>query len=98
MRAYHGGKIDSYVIGYTKKAFIIDKTSAYPSSLYNLKGFDDIQIDYKKSIDFDIDYYDYLFIKCNLNIKNKNLSTPFIIENPLNNASNLTPYDIYKIL
>ena len=92
MRAYHGGKIDSYVIGYTKNAFIIDKTSAYPSALYDLKGFDDIQIDYKKTIDFDIDYYDYLFIKCNLNIKSEKLSTPFIIENPLNNASNLTPY------
>jgi hypothetical protein len=92
MRAYHGGKIDSYVIGYTKNAFIIDKTSAYPSALYNLKGFDDIQIDYKNTIDFDIDYYDYLFIKCNLNIKSEKLSTPFIIENPLNNASNLTPY------
>ncbi|HHX78379.1 MAG TPA: hypothetical protein GX695_01325, partial [Acholeplasmataceae bacterium] len=92
MRAYHGGKIDSYVIGYTKKAYIIDITSAYPSALYNLKGFDDILIDYKKSIDFDVDYYDYLFIKCNLNIKNENLSTPFIIENPLNNASNLSPY------
>lgn len=92
MRAYHGGKIDSYVIGYTKRAFIIDITSAYPSALYNLKGFDDINIDYKTCIDFDIDYYDYLFIKCNLNIKNGQLSTPFIIENPLNNASNLTPY------
>ena len=92
MRAYHGGKIDSYVIGYTKKAYIIDKKSAYPSALYNLKGFDDIHIDYKTTIDFDIDYYDYLFIKCNLNVKNENLSTPFIIENPLNNASNLSPY------
>jgi len=92
MRAYHGGKIDSYVIGYTKKAYIIDITSAYPSALYDLKGFDDIHIDYKTIIDFDIDYYDYLFIKCNLNIKNENLSTPFIIENPLNNASNLSPY------
>lgn len=92
MRAYHGGKIDSYVIGYTEKAYIIDITSAYPSALYNLKSFDDIHIDYKTSIDFDINYYDYLFIKCNLHVKNGNLSTPFIIENPLKNASNLSPY------
>src|SRR5690606_32288938 len=36
MRSYHGGKIESYVLGYIKKAKIIDITSAYPYALSKL--------------------------------------------------------------
>src|SRR5690606_10988175 len=36
MKAYHGGKIDSYIIGYIEIAKVADISSAYPSVLARL--------------------------------------------------------------
>lgn len=95
MRAYHGGKIESEVLGYFKNAEMMDITSAYPAILRELKGFNRSQIIYKQGKPLRSDY-NYMFIKCNLYIKDKTLSTPFIIKNPLNNHSNLNPYGYIK--
>lgn len=97
MLAYHGGKIDSYVLGYTDNAYMIDITSAYPAILRELNGFNNAKINYgvgKPSITD----YSYIFVKCNLYIKedSNTFSTPFIIKNPLDNHTNLNPYGYVK--
>jgi len=95
MRAYHGGKIDSYVLGFTKNANMIDLTSAYPSIMRELKGFNKHQTIFKQGKPLHANY-NYMFVRCDLNIKTDKYSTPFIIPNPLNNNSNLNPYGIIK--
>ena len=93
MNAYHGGKIESYVLGYIKKGFIIDITSAYPSVLKRLPKLTN-KI-YKGSNAKDIDKYFYAFIKCNITINDPNLIHPIIMENPIN-MSNISPYGYLK--
>ena len=89
MRSYHGGKIESYILGYVPKAKVIDITSAYPYAMSLLpkltnkivKGYDLNQLD----------TYFYAFIRCEINIHDKNLIHPVIVPNPIN-KSNISPY------
>lgn len=93
MKAYHGGKIESYVLGYIKKGFIIDITSAYPSVLKKLPKLTN-KI-YKGTNTKDLDKYFYAFIKCNITINDPDLIHPIIMENPIN-MSNISPYGYLK--
>ncbi len=97
MQAYHGGKIDSYILGSIKNAKMIDISSAYPAEMRELKGFVNKNIIYAKGKPKRSDY-NYLFVKCNLYIKesSETFSTPFIIKNPLDNHSNLNAYGYLK--
>lgn len=88
MKSYHGGKIESYVIGYIKKAKIIDITAAYPYALSILPKMTDriIKTD-------DIRYLNkffYAFIRCNVYIENREFIHPLIVKNPLN-ETNISP-------
>ena len=88
MKSYHGGKIESYVIGYIKSAKIIDITAAYPYSLSKLPKITNTVI---KSSDLSLlNRFYYAFIKCDIYIENKNLIHPTIVKNPLND-SNISP-------
>ena len=89
MRSYHGGKIESYILGYVPKAKVIDITSAYPYAMSNLPKMTSLIV-------YDTDKeklkkYFYAFIKCKIYIKDKNLIHPVIVENPIN-KSNISPY------
>ncbi len=97
MKAYHGGKIDSYILGYTPEANIVDISSAYPSILKDLESLVKSKIIYNKGKPDSLDYA-YMFVKCNLHIKKNSdeLSTPYIIKNPFNNMSNVNPYGYIK--
>ncbi len=92
MRAYHGGKIESYILGYVPKANIIDITSAYPFILANLPrltGKVDIYSGdgcYRR-----IEGYYYTFIRCNIYIESERFIHPLVVPSPLN-KSNLSPY------
>ena len=93
MKTYHGGKIESYVLGYIKKAKIIDITSAYPFALSNLPLIKP-EIIYSKDINL-INNYFYVFINCKIEIKSKSLIHPCIVENPIN-QSNISPYGFFE--
>lgn len=93
MRSYHGGKIESYVIGSIKQAKIIDISSAYPSVLARLPKL-------KRKIITGIgvkglEKYYYAFIHCDIEIANEKLIHPLVYENPLN-RSNVSPYGFLK--
>ncbi|MEM0172983.1 MAG: hypothetical protein QXI16_00585 [Sulfolobaceae archaeon] len=88
MKSYHGGKIESYVIGYIKNAKIIDISAAYPYSLSKLPKLTNTVI---KSSDLSLlNRFYYAFIKCDIFIGNKNLIHPTVVKNPLN-ESNISP-------
>ena len=89
MKSYHGGKIESYVLGYIKKAKIIDITSAYPYALSKLPKLTN-KVHYHTGTKFLNDFY-YAFIKCDIIINNENFIHPVIIKNPIN-QSNISPY------
>ena len=89
MRSYHGGKIESYVLGYIKKAKIIDITSAYPYALSKMPKLTN-KIHYHAGTKFLNDFY-YAFIKCDIIINNENFIHPVIVKNPINH-SNISPY------
>lgn len=93
MRSYHGGKIESYIIGSVKKGLIIDITSAYPYALSKLPKMT------RKIIvnrgDKDLHKYYYAFINCDIVIDDETLIHPIIYENPIN-KSNLSPYGYIK--
>jgi len=89
MRAYHGGKIESYVLGYIKKAKISDETSAYPYALSQLPKLTN-KVHYSKEPKFLNNFY-YAFIKCDIIINNEKFIHPIIVKNPINNA-NISPY------
>ena len=89
MRSYHGGKIESYVLGYLPKAKIIDITSAYPYAMSLLPKLTK-NIIYHEGNEL-LDQYFYAFINVEINIKDKNLIHPLIVENPIN-KSNISPY------
>lgn len=89
MRSYHGGKIESYVLGYIKKAKIIDITSAYPYALSKLPKLTK-KIQYHKGTIL-LDKFFYAFIRCDIIIDNENFIHPIIVKNPINNT-NISPY------
>jgi len=95
MRSYHGGKIESYVLGYIPKAKIIDITSAYPYAM-SLLPKPKNKIIYSKNVKEICAYY-YAFIKCKIEIKDKNLIHPVIVENPIN-RSNISPYGYFTTI
>lgn len=89
MRAYHGGKIESYVLGYIKKAKIIDITSAYPYALSKLPKLTN-KVHYHTNTKFLNNFY-YAFIRCDIIINDVNFIHPVIVKNPIN-RSNISPY------
>lgn len=89
MRAYHGGKIESYVLGYIPKAKIIDITSAYPYALSNLPKLTN-KVQYHLGTTL-LDSFYYAFIRCDIIINNENFIHPIIVKNPINQA-NISPY------
>jgi len=89
MKSYHGGKIESYILGYVKKAKIIDITSAYPYALSILPKLTS-KVHYHTGTKFLNDFY-YAFIKCDIIINNADFIHPVIIKNPINH-SNISPY------
>lgn len=89
MRAYHGGKIESYVLGYIPKAKIIDITSAYPYALSNLPKLTN-KVHYRTDTTL-LDKFYYAFIRCDIIINDLNFIHPVIVKNPINN-SNISPY------
>lgn len=89
MRAYHGGKIESYVLGYIPKAKIIDITSAYPYALSQLpKLTNNVKYygntDYEKNL---LQNYFYAFIRCDIVINDANFIHPIIVKNPINQTN-----------
>ena len=89
MRSYHGGKIESYIIGYVPNAKIIDITSAYPYSLSllpKLTGRTYMGSNLKL-----LDRFYYAFIRCDINIKDKDFIHPITVQSPINKA-NISPY------
>ncbi len=89
MRSYHGGKIESYVLGYIPKAKIIDITSAYPYALSKLPKLTN-KVHYHTGTKFLNEFY-YAFIRCDIIINNADFIHPVIVKNPINH-SNISPY------
>lgn len=89
MRSYHGGKIESYVLGYIKKAKIIDITAAYPYALSKLPKLTN-KVQYHTGTTLLNNFY-YAFIRCDIIVNNDNFIHPVIIKNPINNT-NISPY------
>lgn len=95
MRSYHGGKIESYVLGYISKAKIIDITSAYPDSLSKLPRLTKKVI---KSNDIkELDKYFYAFINCTITITDPNFIHPISIPSPTNSA-NISPWGTFDAI
>src|SRR5690606_5468919 len=92
MKSYHGGKIESYVLGYIKECKIIDISSAYPYAFTQLPKLTNRVIErggeFVKDV---INNYFYAFIRCNIYIKNPNFIHPIIVKNPIA-YSNISPY------
>lgn len=95
MKAYHGGKIESYVLGNVGTAKIVDITSAYPYAMTTLPypTREVLYIDGGK----DIDKYFYAFINCEWTIDDPNFIHPCIVENPIN-KSNISPYGYMRAI
>lgn len=89
MRAYHGGKIESYVLGFIKKAKISDETAAYPYALSQLPKLTN-KVYYHTDTKFLNNFY-YAFIRCDIIIENEKFIHPVIVKNPINDA-NISPY------
>lgn len=93
MSAYHGGKIDSYVIGYVPKAYYVDITSAYPYALTTFpKPLSKITVRKGKR---DLDKFFYAFIRCNIYIEDPEFIHPVIIKSPITKG-NISPYGYLK--
>ena len=93
MKSYHGGKIESYVLGYLPKAKIIDITSAYPYAMSQLPKLTKKVIQ-SSDVTLIKDYY-YVFINCEIRNEDMNLIHPVLVENPIN-KSNISPYGYMK--
>ena len=89
MQSYHGGKIESYVLGYIKNAKIIDITSAYPYAVSLLPKLTDRVI--KDNNLKRLNYFFYAFIRCDIHISKKDFIHPLVVKSPIN-KSNLSPY------
>lgn len=91
MQSYHGGKIESYVLGYLPKAKIIDITSAYPYAMSQLPKLTNKIRFFNGKHKFILKDYFYAFIKCDIYIKDPELIHPIVVQNPIN-KSNISPY------
>lgn len=95
MQSYHGGKIESYVLGFIARAKIADITSAYPYVLTMLP-----QLTKKVIHGTDIaliDKYFYVFIKCVIRIEDAHLIHPVSVKSPVN-ISNISPYGTFEAI
>ena len=95
MRSYHGGKIESYILGYIPKAKVIDITSAYPYAMSLLPKLTN-EIIYSTDTKRLKDFY-YAFIRVEIEIKDQYLIHPLIVENPIN-KSNISPYGFMSVI
>lgn len=93
MKAYHGGKIDSYILGYVESAKITDISSAYPSVIARLPEITN-EVIYKTD-DKELDKFYYAFIRCDVFIPDSNFIHPLIVPSPLN-PTNISPYGYLK--
>ncbi len=93
MKSYHGGKIDSYVIGYVGDAYVADITSAYPSVIAELPELTQ-KVKYIISDD-DLEKYYYAFIRCNIYIPKSEFLHPLIVQSPINPV-NISPQGYMK--
>ena len=88
MKSYHGGKIESYVLGSIPKAKIIDISSAYPYALSKLPKLTKKVI---KSHDISkLNDYFYAFINCTIHHIPETLIHPVTIPSPIN-STNISP-------
>lgn len=88
MKSYHGGKIESYVLGRINKAFVIDIDGAYPYAYSKLPKMTNIIWKFD-STEY-LDLFFYAFIRCDITIDNHELIHPIIVKNPLN-ETNISP-------
>lgn len=88
MQSYHGGKIDSYVIGYVGDAYVADITSAYPSVIAELPEITQNVI-YRTGSE-ELENYYYAFIKCNVYIPKSEFIHPLIVQSPIS-PTNISP-------
>ncbi len=95
MESYHGGKIESYVLGFIPNAKIIDITSAYPYALSTLPQLSGGIRKFNKLTPYLLNNFYYIFIKCDIIIKDEKLIHPIIIKSPINKA-NISPYGYLK--
>lgn len=93
MKSYHGGKIDSYVLGYVGEAYVADITSAYPSVIAELPELTQI-ITVNKGSDGLENFY-YAFIHCNVYIPKSNFIHPLIVQSPIS-PTNISPQGYLK--
>ena len=88
MRAYHGGKIESYALGYIGKAKIIDIAAAYPFAFSKLPKMKDSVWKFQGRQHLDLFFY--AWIRCDIYIENDKLIHPIVVINPVNNT-NISP-------
>lgn len=88
MKSYHGGKIDSYVIGNVGDSYIADITSAYPSVIAELPEITQI-IEYNTNVR-ELEKYYYAFIHCNIFIPKSEFIHPLITQSPISPV-NISP-------
>lgn len=93
MQSYHGGKIDSYVIGYVGDAYIADITSAYPSVISELPELTQNVI-YRIGQN-ELEKYYYAFIRCNVYVPQSDFIHPLIVQSPLSPV-NISPQGYMK--
>ena len=93
MKSYHGGKIDSYVIGFVGDAYIADITSAYPSVIAELPELTQI-ITHNIGSDGLENFY-YAFIHCNVYIPKSEFIHPLIVQSPIS-PTNISPQGYLK--
>src|SRR5690606_17960791 len=88
MKSYHGGKIDSYVIGYVGDAYVADITSAYPSVISELPELTQNVI-YRIGPE-ELEQYYYAFVRCNVFIPKSEFIHPLIVQSPISPV-NISP-------
>lgn len=93
MKSYHGGKIDSYVIGYVGDAYVVDITSAYPSVIAELPELTQNVI-YKIGKE-GLEKFYYAFIRCNIYVPKSEFIHPLIVQSPLSPV-NISPQGFMK--
>src|SRR5690606_25494004 len=93
MKSYHGGKIDSYVIGYVGDAYVADITTAYPSVISELPELTQ-NVKYITG-DNGIENYYYAFIRCNVYIPKSDFIHPLIVQSPISPV-NISPQGFMK--
>jgi hypothetical protein len=95
MKSYHGGKIESYVLGYLPKAKLIDITSAYPYALSRLPKLTNLVV--VGSDPALLKHYFYAFIKCTIYNIPETLIHPVTIQSPIN-KTNLSPCGTFEAI